>query len=448
MDIHFHNTASGKKERFTPIDPNNVRMYACGPTVYDYVHIGNGRSFTTFDQVYRLLRRVYGADHVTYVRNITDIDDKIIARSVERAIPTEQLTNETASYFKQDMTGLGLLEPSHQPRATEFLPQMIKMIERLIEKNNAYEQENHVLFDVRSYSDYGKFSRRSLDELIAGARVDIASYKRDPMDFVLWKPSEGDEPGWDSPWGFGRPGWHTECSCMSETLLGDTFDLHAGGSDLIFPHHQNEIAQSTCAHDGATMANTWIHGGMLQVEGDKMSKSLGNFRTVNDLLCEWPSEAIRLHLISSHYRQQMNFSYDGIREAKHILDRWYRLTENESDVGEDEIPNPVLSAAVDDLNIPQALTEMHKLAGGEDVRGLKASAQFLGLMQQTAEEWAAWRPADLDIDETKIEALIAARKQARANKDFTRADEIRDELQAMNIELKDSAEGTTWTIAS
>jgi len=453
MDMQFYNTATRKKDRFEPIDPKNVRLYTCGPTVYDFAHIGNGRTFSAFDLLYRLLRHIYGPEHVTYVRNITDIDDKIIERAQKRGVPISEVTGETTNAFLQDMGDLGLLDPTHQPRATDYVDEMIHMMEKLVELGHAYEAEGHLLFDVRSDANYGKFANRSPDELVAGARVEVAPYKRDPVDFVLWKPSTDGQPGWDSPWGRGRPGWHTECSVMSEKLLGDTFDIHAGGVDLIFPHHQNEIAQSTCAHHGVPMANFWLHGGFLQVEGEKMSKSLGNFKTIHDLVKVWPAEALRLHMFMTHYRQFMNFSEDSVRDAKVMLDKWYRLTASVGEVEHDDVRESVVAALGDDLNTPQALTELHKLAGeaAQDpsaAKALKASAQLIGLLQQTSDEWAAWRPEGLEVDEAKIEALIVARAQARKAKDFAKADQARDELTAMGVVLKDGPDGTTWELVT
>lgn len=451
MEIQLYNTATRTKEVFTPIDPANVRFYGCGPTVYDYAHIGNGRSFLSFDLLFRLLRHIYGEDHVTYVRNITDIDDKIMDRAHERGQTIREVTEETANALFEDMGTLGLLEPTHQPRATDYLDGMIAMISKLVEKGYAYAADGHVLFEVKKDNRYGLFSGRSLDEMIAGARVEVADYKRDPMDFVLWKPSADEQPGWDSPWGRGRPGWHLECSVMSEELLGETFDIHAGGVDLIFPHHENEIAQSTCAHGGATMANYWVHGGFLQVEGEKMSKSLGNFYTVHDLVKDWPGEAMRLHIMTSHYRQGMNFSIDGIRDAKAILDRWYRLV---ADVEPSHVDEAFLETVLDDINVPGGLAELHRLAGeagkgnAEAAASLKASAQLLGLLQLETEAWENWRPEGLELDEAKIEALIEARKAARADKDFAASDRIRDELKAMGVAIKDGPEGTTWELIS
>jgi cysteinyl-tRNA synthetase len=451
MELQLHNTANRKKETFKPIDPNNVRIYGCGPTVYDYAHIGNGRSFVTFDLLFRVLRHIYGETHVTFVRNITDIDDKIMAKAAERGAEIRDVTEETVKAFNEDMATLGLLIPSHQPRATDYLPGMIEMIGTLVDQGYAYLAEGHVLFEVKKDARYGTLSGRSTDDMIAGARVEVAPYKKYPMDFVLWKPSQDDQPGWESPWGRGRPGWHLECSVMSEAFLGETFDIHAGGVDLIFPHHENEVAQSTCAHGGAPMANYWVHGGFLQVEGEKMSKSLGNFKTVHDLVRQWPGEAMRLHIITSHYRQGMNFATEGLKEAKGILDRWYRLVADVEEPGRAD--DAFLNCLLDDLNVPGGLAELHRLAS-ESGKGdknasatLKASANLLGLLQLSTQEWEGWRPEGLDLDEAQIEVLIAGRNAARTAKDFAEADRLRDELAAMGVAIKDGPEGTTWELA-
>ena len=453
VTLTIYDTGRREKRVFEPIDAANVRLYACGPTVYDYAHIGNGRTAVTFDLVFRMLRYAYGVEHVTYVRNITDIDDKIMARAVERGISIRELTNGTAEVYQKDMAGLGALTPTHEPRATDYVDGMVAMVQTLIDKGHAYEAEGHVLFDVSSDKDYGQLSGRSLDDMIAGARVEVAPYKRNATDFVLWKPSDDDMPGWDSPWGNGRPGWHLECSVMSEKLLGETFDIHGGGIDLTFPHHENEVAQSTCAHDGAALANYWMHGGFLQVDGEKMSKSLGNFLVVHDLLEDWPGEALRLHLFMTHYRQPLNWTADGVREAKAILDRWYKVTAGAGDVTGDDVPADVAAALLDDFNTPQALAVMHGFnseaqKGSEDAaRALKASGQLLGLFGQSAEEWAAWRPQSSAIDDAQVEDMITARNAARKAKDFAEADRLRDELTAMGVEIKDGPEGTTWSVA-
>lgn len=363
MTLRLYNTLTRAKEAFTPIDPANVRLYVCGPTVYDYAHIGNARPVVVFDVLTRLLRHRYGAEHVTYVRNITDVDDKIIAAARDSGEPIDRITARTAEAYASDMAALGALPPDREPRATAHIPQMVAMIERLIAAGHAYAAEGHVLFGVPSWSDYGRLSRRPRDEQIAGARIEVAPYKRDPADFVLWKPSTDDMPGWDSPWGRGRPGWHIECSAMAETHLGETFDIHGGGMDLIFPHHENEIAQSTCAHGGASMANYWMHNGFLTIDDEKMSKSLGNFHTVHDLLKTWPGEAIRLVLLSAHYRQPLDFSEDALREARRRLDRFYSALRDtdwaadDSETGADAEPDArILAALEDDLNTAETLS--------------------------------------------------------------------------------------------
>ncbi len=454
MELKLYNTLTAKKETFTPLDPDNVRMYVCGPTVYDYAHIGNARPVIVFDVLFRLLRHVYGTEHVTYARNITDVDDKINARAAEEGVPISEVTARTTRQFHEDIAALGVLPPTIEPRATDHIEQMKALIERLVEKGNAYAAEEHVLFHVPSMPDYGKLSKRSVDEMEAGARVEVAPYKKDAMDFVLWKPSKDGEPGWDSPCGIatpGRPGWHIECSAMSAEHLGEIFDIHGGGIDLVFPHHENEIAQSRCCFGTPTMAQVWMHNGYLQVEGEKMSKSLGNFITIHDLLQEWPGEAIRLAMLTTHYRQPFNWTEAGVREAKRTLDHWYQLTANVE--GEGALCADVLDALCDDLNTPKALAAMHELrreaASGEKgaAASLKACARFIGLLGRSTQEWAAWRPASVDVDEQKIESLVAARLEARQSKDFAEADRIRDELAGMGVALKDGPEGTTWEIA-
>ena len=465
--IKLHNTRTRTKEEFVPIDPRNVRMYVCGPTVYDFAHIGNARPVVVFDVLARLLRRLYPApDHkVTYVRNITDVDDKINARAQETGRAIEDITAETAAQFHADMGALGALPPDVEPRATQHIGEMIAMIETLIDKGNAYEAEGHVLFNVPSMDDYGRLSRLNRDELIAGARVDPAPYKKNPADFVLWKPSpEADGlPGWDSPWGRGRPGWHIECSAMSEKWLGATFDIHGGGQDLIFPHHENEIAQSRCAHGTDVMANVWMHNGYLMAEGEKMSKSLGNFYTVHDLLQESPGEAIRLTLLKTHYRQPLDFTKDGIREAKAELDGFYRLLRDIRPLAGDRTvafnqPSAVENSLMDDLNTPTALHYLHVYANkarsetNEQMKealvgDLIRDGSILGLLQQDPEDWFKWQPPASEgegLSDADIDGLIAERQDARKNKDFARADEIRDELTAAGIVLEDGAGGTTW----
>ena len=462
MTLRLHNTLTRDKVDFKPIDDKNVRMYVCGPTVYDFAHIGNARPVVVFDVLYRLLKRLYPApDHkVTYVRNITDVDDKINARAQESGRAIEDITKETAAQFHADMAALGALPlpRKYEPRATDHIPDMIAMIETLIEKGFAYEAEGHVLFSVPAMDDYGQLSRRDRDELIAGARVEIAPYKQDAADFVLWKPSPIADglPGWDSPWSRGRPGWHIECSAMSAKILGKTFDIHGGGQDLIFPHHENEIAQSRCAHGTDVMASVWMHNGYLMAEGEKMSKSLGNFYTVHDLLQEFPGEAIRLTLLKTHYRQPLDFTKDGIREAKAELDGFYGALRGVPVTDSDEASAALMDALCDDLNTPLAISQLHGLAAAVNkaddaakpasAGALKSAAGVLGLLQQDPEDWFKWQPPAKagGLTDAEIDALIAERVAARKAKDFARADEIRGILTAGGIAVEDSAGGATW----
>lgn len=460
--IRIFDTLAREKRTFAPIDPENVRMYVCGPTVYDKAHIGNARPIVVFDVMARLLRHVYGTGNVTYVRNITDLDDKINARAHERGISIRELTDDTINVFHADMAALNDLGPDIEPRATDFIEEMKDMIEVLIEKGHAYVEQDHVLFSVTSMDDYGELSRRKRDELIAGARVEIAPYKRDAADFVLWKPSDANkgEPAWDSPAGIqtsGRPGWHLECSAMSKKSLGDVFDIHGGGLDLIFPHHENEIAQSRCAHDTDVMANYWMHNGYLMAEGEKMSKSLGNFYTVNELLEEFPGEAIRLLLLKTHYRQPLDFTKDGLAEAKRELDKMYKALQGLGPDYQASLPEShgVIDALQDDLNTPRAISELHAAlrdihksdVGRQEFQAvLKKDAGILGLLQQDPEDWFKWQPASSadGLSDDEIEAKITARADARANKDFAASDAIRDELLAAGIILEDAAGQTTW----
>ena len=453
MELKLYDTLTRDKRVFTPLDPSRVRMYVCGPTVYDFAHIGNARPVIVFDVLFRLLRHIYGPDHVTYVRNVTDVDDKINARAAERGVSIGELTEETYKIFHDDVQALGCFEPTHEPRATAYIEPMKELIERLVKSGHAYVAEDNVLFHVPSMKDYGKLSRRPLDEMIAGARVEVAPYKKDPQDFVLWKPSKPGEPAWPAPAGVkmpGRPGWHIECSAMSWKHLGETFDIHGGGIDLVFPHHENEIAQSRCAFHTPTMANFWVHNGFLQVEGEKMSKSLGNFVTIHELLKDWAGEVVRFTMLQTQYRQPINWTVAGLREAQKNLDHWYDLT---ADAEPGYLCADALGALLDDLNTPKAFAALHDLRG-EAAKGvkpaaasLKASAQLIGLLQLPATKWAAFRPASLSIDEKKVVSLIEARTAARAEKNFRESDRIRDELAAMGVVLKDSKDGTTWEIA-
>ena len=445
-DLFLTNSLTHRKERFVPLDPAHVRMYVCGPTVYDLAHVGNARPVVVFDVLARLLRQLF--PHVTYVRNITDVDDKINARAAETGQSIGAVTAATTAEFHIDMAALGALPPDVEPRATDHIPEMILLIERLIASGHAYPAAGHVLFSVASDPAYGKLSGRSPDELLAGARVDVAPYKRDSGDFVLWKPSTPDLPGWDSPWGFGRPGWHIECSAMSWRYLGESFDIHGGGQDLIFPHHENERAQSCCAFPGSEFARVWMHNGMLLVNGEKMSKSLGNFFTVRDVLAKAPGEAVRLLLLRAHYRGALDFTDTALASAKTELDRFYRALERHpvTSSGDSTL---VLNALCDDLNTPLALRHMHAfadLALAGDPSGaaaLRASGELLGLLQSDPAAW--FRGGD---DGTEIEAAIAARLAARKARDFALADQIRADLTAQGIVLEDGPQGTTWRRAS
>jgi cysteinyl-tRNA synthetase len=443
-ELILYNTRTRAKAPFVPLDPHNVRLYLCGTTVYDLAHIGNARNVVLFDILVRLLRLTY--PRVTYVRNITDIDDKINARATATGQTIGEITSRTAAAYRDNMAALFALPPDIEPRATGHIPEIIDIAERLIATGHAYEAEGHVLFAVKSDPVYGKFSGRSLEDLLAGARIDVAPYKRDPGDFVLWKPSTPDLPGWDSPWGRGRPGWHIECSAMAYKHLGENFDIHGGGDDLIFPHHENEIAQSCCAFPGSGFANVWLHNRMLQLNGEKMSKSLGNFLTVEDALKQAPGEAIRLMLIHAHYRSTLEFSEAGLQDSKRELDRFYRaIAAHPGAAAADAIPGVVLAPLCDDLNTPGAIARLHVLAeaalagDAQSASGLLAAGKILGLFNHTPADWF-----HAGGDTAKIDALIEERRAARAAKNFIRADEIRKTLEADGIILEDSAAGTTW----
>jgi cysteinyl-tRNA synthetase len=461
MPLTLYNTLTRRKEPFEPIDPKRVGLYVCGPTVYDHAHIGNARAVVAFDVLYRVLRHEYGAEHVRYVRNITDVEDKIIAAARENGEPIDALTRRTTAIFHQDMAKLGNLPPDIEPRATEYIPQMIAMIERLITSDHAYAAEGHVLFRVASYPKYGALSRRSRADMIAGARVEIAPYKEDPGDFVLWKPSSSDQPGWDSPWGRGRPGWHIECSAMSDAELGETFDIHGGGLDLIFPHHENEIAQSVCAHGGHPFARTWMHNGMLTVGGVKMAKSEGNFITVGDILAEAPGEVVRLALLGTHYRDPLDWTAERLQQTRQTLDRWYRALNippfdiefrDFSQTALPPDPTDDLRAAVeDDLNTPLAIVHLHEQAKAiyreEEPAGRRRlqdrfirSARFLGLIPGS---WLSWAHGGSDRYVAGILDRIAARTIARKERRFADADLIRAELAEEKIILEDRPDGTT-----
>ncbi len=481
MTLKLYNTRTRQKALFKPLDAKRVRMYVCGPTVYDYAHIGNARPIIVFDVLFRLLRHLYGPEHVIYARNITDVDDKINARAAEEGVPIRELTERTTAQFHEDIRALGVLMPEDvnepgkppvfiEPRATDYVRKsdapidMIRLIERLIERGHAYAAEGHVLFSVATDPDYGKLARRSVEEMRAGARVEVAPYKRDPMDFVLWKPSSGSEPGWDSPWGFGRPGWHLECSAMSAALFGETFDIHGGGIDLVFPHHENEVAQSTCAFGTRIMANIWMHNGHLQVEGAKMSKSLGNLVTIHELLQArnfgsqpWHGKVIRLAMLGTHYRQPMDWTVDRLAHARTALREWARVVHDAP--RDPELDSEVLEALEDDLNTPALMAILHGFAkhgasSPRDALKLAASLRFLGVYDnELATDFDVGYELTAFEESALVKSLIAARNAARRAKNWTEADKLREQLAAMGIALKDSKNPvtgeieTTWEIA-
>jgi cysteinyl-tRNA synthetase len=470
MQLRLYDTLTREKRPFVPLDPKNVRMYVCGPTVYDFAHIGNARPVIVFDVLFRLLRHVYGAEHVKYVRNITDVEDKINDRAA-RDYPhlplneaIRKVTELTERQFHEDVDALGALRPTVEPRATEHIAEMRDIIERLVAGGFAYVAEDHVLFSPQAMNAansllprYGALANRSLDEMIAGARVDVAPYKRDATDFVLWKPSKPGVPSWPSPAGIkveGRPGWHIECSAMAWKHLGEQFDIHAGGIDLVFPHHENELAQSCCAFHEARMANVWMHNGFLQVEGDKMSKSLGNFVTIRELLADWPGEVLRLNMLKTHYRSPIDWTVKGMEESTRTLDDWYAIA---ADAEGGQPSDAVIEALSDDLNTPQMIAALHGLRNGavaDDTarRSFAASLRLLGFLAESAAEWTGRKQQASGIDAKRVESLIADRAAARARKDFKESDRIRDELAAIGVVLKDGkgADGkpvTTWELA-
>ncbi|RFF28802.1 MULTISPECIES: cysteine--tRNA ligase [unclassified Wenzhouxiangella] len=459
MPIRIYNTLTRQKEDFVPLDPERVTMYACGPTVYNYAHIGNARPAVIFDLFYRVLSRRY--PEVVYARNITDVDDKINKAAAEQGVPIDTITKRFADIYHEDMAALGVGQPTIEPRATDHIDEIIAMIERLVDKECAYIAEGHVLFSIETAGDYGELSRRDMREMIAGARVEVAPYKRHPGDFVLWKPSDEDQPGWESPWGRGRPGWHIECSAMSAAHLGEVIDIHAGGQDLIFPHHENEIAQSRCAHGTDHFARYWMHNGFVTVDKRKMSKSLGNTLIVHELLKEWPGEVMRYVLLSAHYRQPLDWSVTALEQARATLDRLYGLLRDHPPAEQAVEPAPAaIEALQDDLNTPTALAEVNALARklgsaepSEQPRiaaRLKATAELLGLLQGDPEDWFKQRPGSdsSGVEEAEIERLIDERNAARKSRDFATADRIRDDLAERGIELEDGPEGTRWKVIS
>ena len=457
--MKIFNSYTGKKEDFIPLDPNHIKIYACGPTVYNYAHIGNARMAVVFDTLVRVLRHSY--PKVTYVSNITDIDDKIIDAAKELDVPIEHITRKYTDIYNKDMLKLLVKSPDIQPKATEYIPEMIALIEDLISKGHAYEKDGHVLFHVPSYENYGKLSKRNRDEQIAGSRVEVAPFKRDPADFVLWKPSNDAQPGWNSPWGFGRPGWHTECSAMSEKTLGLPFDIHGGGRDLTFPHHENEIAQSCCSsaniNDPKSYVNYWMHNGFVTVHGEKMSKSLGNISLVKDLTKDNHGEVIRLSLLSSHYRQALDWNDNVVHQAKKLLDKLYKILAEIKDIHASKINDSSLefiSPLLDDLNTPGLLANLNKMIkdfrsiSNEDLPEFKSkmllATNLMGICQENFLDWFSHNDKNLDTD--KVAKLISERLDAKNNKDFEKADKIRQKLLDMGVEIKDTESGTDWNL--
>jgi cysteinyl-tRNA synthetase len=460
--LFIHNTLSKKKEEFIPIDSNHIRMYTCGPTVYNYAHIGNARPAVVSDLLVRVLRQHY--NKVTYVSNITDIDDKIIKASIETGDSIETITKKYENIYNEDMNSLGVIKPDIQPHATDYITEMMDLIKKMIHNNTAYESEGHVLFNVKKYSAYGKLSGRNIEDQLSGSRVEVASYKKNPGDFVLWKPSSDKQPGWDSPWGFGRPGWHLECSTMSEESLGLPFDIHGGGMDLTFPHHENEIAQSCGAHgedkNPKRFVHYWIHNAMLNIGGEKMSKSLGNIFYIRDYLKKHEGEVLRLALLSGHYRQSINWTNDTIEQAKNILDKFYRILNKVSDIKIDEqkintCPEKVLSALSNDLNTSKALAELNEISkklsnSNSDKDKIKyktyllAASKTMGILQKSPKKWLGINQKNNSIDNDLINSIIAKRNEARNNKNFNEADNLRNQLSEMGIEIEDTSDGTIW----
>ena len=447
-DIFLTNSFGNKKVKFSPIDPKKIGMYVCGPTVYESPHIGNARPLVVFDILFKVLKCKYGKDSITYVRNITDIDDKIITSSIENKISVSELTGKITSIFHEDCKYLNCESPTHEPRATDNISLMIDMINKLIKNNFAYEKNNHVYFEVKKFDDYGKLSNKNLDELVAGARVEISKNKKNPEDFVLWKPSSNDEPFWDSPWGKGRPGWHLECSVMSKRFLGDVFDIHGGGRDLIFPHHENEIAQSRCANKKNNFANYWVHNGFITISNEKMSKSLGNILKISDFKKKVNGQVLRLALISSHYKQPLDWNNKLLNECEKTINKWY---ESYIDIDKSVlIPDEYLSPLYDDLNTPGYIANLHKLfeisqkGSQKDKEMFMSACNFVGLLNENQKEWKKFKKEKLNITDEEIKLKILERNNARKNKDFKKADKIRDELEDKGVLIEDKDDKTHW----
>ena len=447
-DIFLTNSFGNKKVKFSPIDPKKIGMYVCGPTVYESPHIGNARPLVVFDILFKVLKCKYGKDSITYVRNITDIDDKIITSSIENKISVSELTGKITSIFHEDCKYLNCESPTHEPRATDNISLMIDMINKLIKNDFAYEKNNHVYFEVKKFDDYGKLSNKNLDELVAGARVEISKNKKNPEDFILWKPSSNDEPFWDSPWGKGRPGWHLECSVMSKKFLGDVFDIHGGGRDLIFPHHENEIAQSRCANEKNNFANYWVHNGFITISNEKMSKSLGNILKISDFKKKVNGQVLRLALISSHYKQPLDWNDKLLNECEKTLNKWY---ESYIDIDKSVlIPDEYLSPLYDDLNTPGYIANLHKLfeisqkGSQKDKEIFMSACNFVGLLNENQKEWKKFKKEKLDITDDEIKLKILERNNARKNKDFKKADKIRDELEDKGVLIEDKDDKTHW----
>ena len=446
-NLNFFNTLSNKKEEFVPIDNNKIGMYVCGPTVYDFPHIGNARPLVVFDVLFRILKKIYGKNKVTYVRNITDIDDKIIESSKKNKKSIKDLTETITTSFHEDCKYLNCLKPNYEPKATEHIKEMLNMVTNLLEKKHAYENEKHVYFSVSSFKRYGKLSNKSSEQLVAGSRVEVSKYKKDPLDFVLWKPSEENDPGWDSPWGRGRPGWHLECSVMSEKFLGKQFDIHGGGLDLVFPHHENEIAQSCCANKTDNFANYWLHNGFVTFDKEKMSKSLGNIITINKLRENINGQVVRLALLSSHYKQPLDWNEKLINESQNTLDKWYGQYEK---VESEELQDDVLKPLMQDLNTPEYITKLHHLYD-ESLKGNKSSkikfltaCKLIGLLEDDKQSWENFKKSKVKINENFINQKIKDRNNARKKEDYKLADDIRKELEDNGVTIEDSQNETTW----